>query len=285
MKSFNKVALKGRLHSYELEVKDTDNGEAIAGTVSIEASEDGAIVDVRFFAKPKYKSGKINKTYNILEDMIAGNYLTIVNDGADADWISIDGEINIDYYVGRDGAKSVDDLGKSQKIRGSFVNANKNHDYENSWRCDMLITRVEEIEEDAEKNRAHAARIHGYILDSFNERALGAKFDVVDEAAMNYVLGLAVEQENPLYSSVRGEFRKITTLIKREGAFSDDEIIEYDDLKWVLTWMPKGAYTFGEDITEDEYKAYLANLDEYKKEKFEDGAKKAEKDEKDNLVF
>lgn len=283
MKSFNKVELKGRIHSYALEVKDTDNGEAIVGTVSLEVDEKGTVIESRFFAKPTYSSGKPNRTYTFLDDLMAGNYKTIKNDADEADWLSIDATVSPDYFVGRDGAKTIEDLNSSQKIRGSFINANKSHDYANSWKCDMLITRVEEIEPDEEKHIKHKARIHGYIIDDYNERVMGVKFDALDEAPMNYVLGLETSHDQPFYTSVKGEFRKETTLITREGAFGNDETVEYDNIRWALTWMPRNPYLFGEDITEDEYKNLCNGLDEYREEKL--NKNKSAEDEKDKLVF
>lgn len=281
MRTYNKVELKGRIHSYALETKETEKGEAITGTVTLEVAENGTTVDARFFAYPTYNSGKTNKTYEKLESLMGEEYKTIVRDGDEADWLAIDATVAPDYFVGRDGAQTVDDLNHSQKIRGSFINPNKNHDYSNFWKCDMLITRVEDIEADDEKHRPHAARVHGYIIDDYNNRVMGVQFDALDEAPINYLLGLDVSKDAPLYTAIKGEFRQIKTLITREGAFGEAEQIEYDNLRTAITWMPKDTYEFGSDITKEQYGVFMDRLEEYKKSKLNAAAN----DEADNLVF
>lgn len=283
MRSFNKIELAGRIHSYSLEEIDTEKGNAIAGTVTLETTNTGTLVETRFFAYPKYNSGKANRTYSVLEDLLAGNYKTITSDGDEADWLSIDANIDVDYYVGRDGAKDIDEMNRSQRIRGSFINANKKHEYSNVWKCDMLVTRIEDLEENPEKGYAHRVRMHGFIIDDYNERLMGVRFEAMDDAQMNYLLGLSVTSDNPLYTSVKGEFRKVTTLRVVEGAFGEDDKQEYDNTFWVMTWMPRNTYEFGDDITVDEYNSMMNALDEYKQEKL--NKNKDTEDSKDKLVF
>ena len=283
MKSYNKVELKGRIHNFSLEEKDTEKGTAITGTVTLQVNEAGTCVDVRFYALPKYNSGKTNRTYSVLEDMLAGNYKTVVNDADEADWLAIDANIDIDYYVGRDGAKDIDEMSRSQRIRGSFINANKNHEYENVWKCDMLVTRIEDVEENPEKGYPHKVRMHGFIVDDYNERLMGVRFEAMDQAPMNHLLGLSVSKDNPLYTSVKGEFRMVKTLKVVEGAFGEDDKKEFENLFWVMTWMPRNTYEFGDDITVEDYNAYMTACDEYKQEKLNKSKDAA--DEGDNLVF
>lgn len=283
MKSYNKVELKGRIHNFSLEEKDTEKGTAITGTVTLQVNEAGTCVDVRFYALPKYNSGKTNRTYSVLEDMLAGNYKTVVNDADEADWLAIDANIDIDYYVGRDGAKDIDEMSRSQRVRGSFINANKSHEYSNVWKCDMLITRIEDVEEVPEKGFPHKVRMHGFIVDDYNERLMGVRFEAMDQAPMNHLLGLSVSKDNPLYTSVKGEFRMVKTLQIQEGAFGEDEKREFEKVFWVMTWMPRNTYEFGDDITVEDYNAYMTACDEYKQEKL--NKSKDAGDEGDNLVF
>lgn len=284
MKDYNKIELKGRLFSYALEEKeDTEKGTPIAGTVTLEVDEDGTQVEVRFYAYPKYNNGNPNRTYGILSDILAGNYLTVVDNGDEAEWLSIDANISVDYYIGRDGAKDIDEMSRSQKIRGSFINQNKKHEYFNKWSCDMVVTQVEDVEENVEKGYPHKVRVHGYMLDSYNKRAMGVRFEAMDEAPMAYLLSLTPSRDNPFYTQVRGQFRKVTSLKIIEGAFGEDEKVEYENLFWVLNWMPKNAYVFGEDLTLEEFEEFMKGLDEYKTEKF--NKDKNKDDEGDDLVF
>lgn len=268
MRDFNKIELKGRIFSYALEEKDeTEKGVPIAGTVTLEVDEVGTQVETRFYAYPKYNNGTTNKTYGFLVDLLAGNFKTVADDGPEADWLSVDASISPDYYVSRDGAKTIDDLSRSQKIRGSFINPNKKHEYANKWNCDMIVTKIEDVEENVEKGYPHKVRVHGYMIDSYNERVMGVRFEAMDEAPMNYLLALNPTEDNPIYTQARGQFRKVTSLKIIEGAFGEDEKIEYDNLYWILTWMPKENYIFGDDITLEEYNNLLKGLEEYKTEK------------------
>lgn len=270
MKTYNRVTLKGRLHSYALEDKE----EAIAGTVTLEVDKDGNTAEVRFYATPTYKSGAKNKTYGFLEEMLAGNYNTVSNDGEDADWLSIDANIDVSYFVPRGGAKTVDDLGCAQKLRGAFINPNNKKEYSNEWKCDMLITRIEDREENPEKGYDHTVRVHGFIIDDYNHRLMGVKFDAMDVGVMNYMNNLEVSVDNPLYTAIKGMFYMKKTLKVNKSAFEggEDDVREFENTFWKITWMPVNPYMFGEDITTEDYKALTDALEAHKMEKFNSGS-------------
>ena len=285
MKTYNNIDMKGRLYSYSLEEKDTDKGTAITGDVTLMVDADGTQVTSRFYATPTYSSGKPNRTYGVLEDMMAGNYKTVVDDGDDADWFGVSGNIDVSYFPPRDGAvKDVEDLARSQKIRGSFLNANKDHKYANKWKLDMLICRIDDVEPDEEKNIPHYVRVGGYLIDDYRERVMGVQFQARKDAAMNYILGLTASYDNPYYVSIWGELAKITRTIVRKNAFGEDEHDSYDSTVWAITGMSPDAYDFGDEsaMTVDEYNKLRDNLDEYRKERMENDNKS---DARTNLAF
>lgn len=285
MKSYNAFDMKGRLYAYALEEKDTDKGTAISGTVTLEVDKNGTTVEAKFFAYPTYNSGKVNRTHGMLEDMMAGNFKTVVDDGDDADWLGMTGNIDVSYFVPRDGAKDIDEMARSQKLRGSFLNANKKHEYCNKWKLDMLICAVRDVEEDAERQTPHFVRVTGYLVDDFRERVLGCEFDAFKQAAMNYILGLPVSYEQPYFVSVWGEIVKMNRLVVRKNAFGEDEKNEYESTRWGITGMNPDAYEFGDPsaITVEQYKEYRDNLDEYRKERLD--ADKSDSDSGSGLAF
>lgn len=284
MKDFNRVNLAGRLFSYALEEKeferDNEVMNAIVGSVTLEVSEDGTCVEVRFFATPKYKSGKVNATYNMLASMMAGNYGAVSdNKGAEDEqaipvqWLSIDGSVDIDYFAPKDGsAKEIGDLGRSQKIRGQFLNDNKKKIYANTWKTDILVTRIEDIEADDEKQTPHRVRVHGYLPNGFSEKFSEAIYEARDEKPINYLIGLVdtITPQNPLFTTIKGEFRKVVSTRIQEGAFGENETISYENTYWILTWMPLQNYIFGEDITQEQFDAFKAKMNEYKQKKLDD---------------
>lgn len=274
MKAFNKVELKGRIVSYDLDTRTTESGiDAVSGSVKVAVDENNTEVEARFFAPEHFSSGKHNTTFDVLSDIMNGN---------DIEWVAIDGNIDINYFVGRDGAKTTDDLSRTQRVRGSFIKIDKTHQYINKWTCDMVITRVDEVEADEEKHRAHSLTVQGYIFDTYRERALQVKFSAFNPSAIQYLMAQDISKDSPIYSSVRGDFKKVSTSVIRESAFGDEnETIEYSTTYWELTWMPKNAYIFGEDITVEVFEKYLDELEKFKSEQI----KKNEESETADLVF
>ena len=170
-KSYNALDMKGRLFNYSLETIDTDKGEAISGEVSVEVDAEGTVATMRFFGYPTYNSGKPNKTYAVLDDMLAGNYKTVVDHGEDADWISCIGSINVSYFVSK-ASSADDDLARAQKMRGAFINPNKEKKYSNKWKLDMLVTNIREIDADEEKKMPRFVKVGGSFVDDYHERLM-----------------------------------------------------------------------------------------------------------------
>lgn len=259
MNSFNNVNMMGRLYNYKLEERQGDNGSYIFGTVTLEVDANGTRVDAQFFATPVYKSGKPNRTYTLLEEMLAGNYNTVVDNGDEADWLSFAGaSIDIGYFPSREPGE----VARSQRIRGSFINANREHKFGNKWKCDMLITQIQDVEADEEKHYPRYVKVGGHIVDDYNNMVKDVVFQARDEAAMNYVSGLPASVSAPYYVSVWGEIRNVISQSVTKNAFGEDEIREFTNTQWVITGMSPEAY--GEIF--EEYDSYKAALEKAKDE-------------------
>lgn len=282
MKTYNSLDMKGRLSNYALQTISTDKGEAIGGEIMLEVDAEGTVATLRFFGYPTYNNGKPNKTYGVLEDMMAGNYKTIADYGDEADWMALTGSIDVSYFVGKN-QNSDEDISRSQKMRGAFINPNKEKKYNNKWKLDMIITSVKEVEADEEKKQPRYVRVSGYLVDDYNERVMEVSFQARSEGAMNYILGLEPSFDEPHYVSLWGSLVKVSRLVVRKNAFGDDETDEYSSTQWVITGMNPEAYEWGDEkvMTDDQYSELRAALEEHKeaqKNKDEDGAPSAKKE-------
>lgn len=285
MKTYNALDMKGRLYNYALQVINTEKGEAISGDVSLEVDADGTVVTVRYFGYPTYSTGKTNKTYGILDDMMAGNYKTVVDNGEDADWLSLTGSIDVSYFVGR----NTDDgeLARAQKFRGAFINPNKEKRYNNKWKLDMLITKITEVDADEEKHLPRFVRVSGFLVDDYNNRVMEVSFQARSEGAMNYILGLEASYDQPYYVSTWGQILKVSRLVVRKNAFGEDETEEYNSAQWVITGMNPEPYEWGEEkiMTDDQYQELRDNLEAHKQEQADKDGGSGEGKKKPDLAF
>jgi hypothetical protein len=267
MKTYNSVDLKGRLFNYGLTTISTEKGEAIGGDVLIEVDTQGTIVTVRFFGYPTYNSGKPNKTYAILDDMMAGNYKTLADHGDDADWLGVSASIDVGYFVGKNQAPG-EDISRSQKVRGSFINPNKEKGYSNKWKLDTIITNISEIDADEEKQLERFVKVNGFLIDDYNKRVMEVGFQARSEGAINYLLSLEPSLNEPYYVSMWGQITKVSRLIVRKSAFGEDLTEEYNSLQWVITGMSPESYEWGDEriMSDGAYVDLRAALAEHKQE-------------------
>lgn len=272
MKNFNRVDIAGRIFSHKLEDKDG----ALRGTLDIEVSAEGQIATVNVYMKPVYNNGKTNNSYTMLDDIYTGRLKTVVDAGDNADWISCSCNIRVGYFKPREG----DEAARSQRINCSFLNDNSRHQYKNEWKLDLMITKVIEREADAEKNLAAAMLINGYFADDYRESLLEFKCQTTNPKAMAVIAGLSCSDTIPYFVAVKGNIDEVKTTKVIEGAFGEDETIEFKSTAWELTWMAKNPYDFGDEsaITMEEFQNYKKTLDETKEEAMKDK-------EGDGLVF
>lgn len=287
MKKLNAIEMKGRLYDQNLDTREADDGStAIFGTITLEVDEKGTQVVIRFYAKPRYKNGKPNRTYGILEDIMNGEYRTVAIHQEDADWLSVTGNVDVSYFIGNTGAKSPEEMAISQQLRGAFINPNRKHEYCNKWKLDMLVTGVTEMEADPEKGFERHARVFGYCIDGFRERLLNISFDARSEAAINFVLGLTCSTKEPMFLPTWGALVKVGSrkVVKNMISGGDDDIVESERLRWVLVGVGN-PYTFGDpsDISAEDYETYRKALADYKEERFNELREDTPVD--DNLAF
>lgn len=265
MKKYNSLDMKGRLYDYALEADENQKGNVIKGEVSVEVDSDGTVVKLRFYVNEVTNAGKVNKTYGVLESMLAGNYETVVADGDNAYWLSFTGSLDVSYFKGRDS----DELIRSQKLRGGFINDNKKKEYSNKWKLDFIITDVTEIEADLEKQLDRFVKVGGYLVDDYRCRVMEVEVQARSEKAMNYIVGnITPTQDNPYFVSTWGQVQRLSRLVTRKNAFGEDDTEEYQSFKFTISGMNPECYDIGEEnvLGLETYQKMCDALKEHKEE-------------------
>lgn len=134
-------------------------------------------------------------------------------------------------------------------IVNSISDAEKDH---NTWKADMVITGVREVEGDSEKGTEDHAVVRGAIFD-FRKALLPFEFTVRSKGAINYFLNLDVSNKQPVFTCVWG--RQMSTVVKTqtvtESAFGEDEvkITERTTREFVCNGASKVPYEWDDEST------------------------------------
>lgn len=284
-KMVNTTHIEGYLYESKVELKvsgpnsKNPGTEFIMGNIDI-ATDDACtnIVTVHFsYVTATTKNGSANGTFTILKNIIDGQYGAVMTHGKDsAIKIRIDSAIGLnDFYTTRNGEE---ELVSAKRNEGGFIHVvnalEENENKRNTFKADMLITGVKEVEADEEKNLPAKVVVRGAIFD-FRGALLPVEFSAVNPGAMNYFLGLEATNSNPTFTQVWGN--QVSTTIKKtlvtESAFGDDEVREVSSTRkdYVITGAAKETYVWDDEstlTTEDVAKAvaaretYLATIKE-----------------------
>ena len=283
-KTINKEKISGRLYDIsKLAIKTVQNSESehynqefIGGSMDIATDEDCLnIVTVRFtFVQPTYKSGKQNKTFDVLKKLIESGK-TVLTDGKDeATMVSVDASISInDFYTQRDGEEV---LVSAKENNGSFVNIVSKLDADENKRstfeCDMLINGTRLVEADEERNiKEDYLVVKGAVFD-FRNAILPVEFIVHSKGGIDYFTSLDASKDNMVFTKVWGVINSAVIITRREqeSAFGEPSVTEYTRTvrEWVITGTnkPDATYELGDSengITADELKKALADREVY----------------------
>ena len=95
----------------------------------------------------------------------------------------------------------------------------------NTWKADMIITGVREVEADPDRGTEDHVVVKGAIFD-FRKALLPFEFVARSAGAMKYFLNLEVSNKQPVFTCAWG--RQMSTVIKTqtvtESAFGEDEV-------------------------------------------------------------
>ena len=286
----NAERIVGRIYQHDLSVKTVQNHESanygnefIAGNLEV-ATDDAMlnVIKVHFtYVTPTTKSGTENKTYTVLKRIIDENK-TITSVGADdALKVRIDTALALnDFY------NANDELVSAKTNEGGFVTIISDLGEEkerNTFTADMLITGVNHVDADSEKNIEEHVTVRGAIFN-FRNDLLPVEFSVKNADGMKYFEGLGATNAEPVYTKVWGRIESMTTTTTKEveSAFGEAAVRTFKNVSkdWVITGTAKEVYDFGDEnvLTPAEVQkaaqdreVYLADVkkrnDEYKASK------------------
>lgn len=266
-KFINTVYVEGYLYEHDLTIKKVMKEDSknygknfITGSISI-ATDDKLmnIVQVVFrYVAPEYK------TFTILSDIISGKLGTVLDCGKEsATKMAVVSNIAVNDWYREDGT-----LVSGKRNEGGFINIikgdfTKSEDERNTFKADMLITKVTELEANEEKGYEEKVTIDGYIFNYRND-ILPVSFRVKNAAAIKYFNSLDISPKNPIFTQVWGNIESQVVVKKTvtESAFGDDLVEERESSykEYVLKSKSKEDYLFNDEttITVDELKAALS---------------------------
>lgn len=262
-KMINQTHIEGLLYEHALELRESGPNSKnpgtkfIMGTVSI-ATDDACtnIVPVHFtYVTATTAKGSTNATFTTLMNIVDGKYGTVMANGKDnAAKLRIDSAIGLnEFYTDRNGQE---ELVSAKRNEGGFVHLcdalNEDETTRNTFKCDMLITGVKEVEADEEKKLPAKAIVRGAIFD-FRGALLPVEFSAVNPGAINYFVGLGASQANPTFTCLWG--RQVSETVVRqlvtESAFGEDEVREVKNTRkdFVITGAAKETYVWDDEST------------------------------------
>ena len=278
-KMMNSTIVSGYIYECRLDKKVTSNDSKHPGTEFISGFLDIAtdnacenIVSVHYtYAIATTASGKPNATFGILNNIINGNYKTIMRDGKEnATKVTVSSNIGLNEWYDTKGEEPR--LVSTMRNEGGFINVIDNLDPEekkrNTFRCDMIINQVRHMDADPERNLPEKAIIHGVIFD-FRNAILPVDFSVVDPRAIDYFEDQNISNANPFFTQVWGN--QVSTTIVRENhvssAFGEDYVTSTTSSRkeWIITGATTDPYEWDteETITAKELSEAMANREVY----------------------
>lgn len=260
----------------------------IGGTIQIAVDEEGLnVIPVHFsYVTATTASGKANATYSALSKIIAGP-TWIANGKENAIKVKIDTALALnDFYIEENGEEKL----VSQKVHeGGFVtivNELGELGARNTFKVDMLVTSINHIEANPDKNiDEDYINLRGAIFNFRNE-ILPMDFNVKNPKGIQYFESLGIEPASPVFTTVWGQIncQTIITTQTEESAFGEAAVrtFEKKTREWVIQGTKREIMDYGDEaiLTEADVKEALGNrqvmLAEAKKQRDEYREKKAQ---------
>lgn len=236
----------------------------IRGVVNVATDAEGInVVPVYFtYVTETYaKSGKPNDTYKTLAQIVdadaAGTLKTFANSGTDAMKIRIDGDVEINDWLDREG-----NMVASKRVRGSFAHVVESASMlkpKATFETDMLISNTvfKEVE-----NGTDYMQLNGYVFN-FRKDILPVTFSIDMPEGIKYFEDQDISSANPLLINLWGEMT--TTVVGSnkviESAFGGPKVetTSRSLSAWNVTGCSSEPMEFDDDatITKAELKAKL----------------------------
>ena len=278
-KMTNTTHIEGLLYEHKLELRESGPNSKnpgtkfIMGTVDI-ATDDACtnIVPVHFtYVTATTAKGATNATFTTLSNIVDGKYGSVMANGKDkAVKLRIDSALGLnEFYTERNGQE---ELVSAKRNEGGFVHVAdslaEDETIRNTFKCDMLITGVKEVEADEEKKLPAKAIVRGAIFD-FRGSLMPVEFSAVNPNAIKYFVGLDASNANPTFTCVWGRqvSETIVREIRTESAFGEDEVREVKNTRkdFVITGASKEPYIWDDEttLTANEVAEAVANRETY----------------------
>ena len=260
-KMINTTHIEGLLYEHKLELRESGpksknpGTKFIMGTIDI-ATDDACtnVVSIHFtYVTEKTAKGSTNATFTTLMNIIEGKFGSIMEHGQNkAVKLRIDSALALnEFYTEKNG---VEELVSAKRNEGGFVHVadslNEDETVRNTFKCDMLITGVKEVEADEEKGLPAKAIVRGAIFD-FRNSLMPVEFSAVNPNAIKYFVGLDASNANPTFTCVWG--RQVSeTIVKKiveESAFGEASVREVKNTRkdFVITGASKETYMWDEE--------------------------------------
>lgn len=269
MKQFiNNCHVEGYIFSHNLQARVTGEKSKnpgtpfIQGALNVATDADGMnVVPVFFTYVTEYysKSGKENATYKVLQQIVNGQQNTFEEVGTSALKVRIDGDVEINDFLGRDG-----NMVAAKRVRGSFCHIVNDINFGASFETDMLI--AETVMQEVEDGEDYM-NVRGYVFN-FRGAVLPVTYTINNPDGIKYFENCDISNANPLLTRVWGDIVSTTIETKNEveSAFGGPQVnITTRTLRsWQIAGCAAEPYEFDDEstLTRDELKQRLAEREE-----------------------
>ena len=230
------------------------NTTYIGGTINIAVDEAGLnVIPVHYsYVTETTKAGTSNPTFAALKKIIESKQTWVEVGKEKAIKVKIDTSIALnDFYITENDTER---LVSTKLCEGGFVtiiNEFPENADRNKFSTDMVITSVERVEANPEKNiDADFVRIRGAIFD-FRNALLPVEYVVKNEGGMKYFEALGASSAEPVYTKVWGKVNceTIVSTTTEESAFGEASVRTFERKvkEWIVTGTAKETYEFGEE--------------------------------------
>ena len=271
-KTINQTYIEGYVYSHKLECKTSGAQSKNPGTPFIKGSLDIATnedctntITVNFtYVTELTKNGQKNRNYEVLSKIINRQLFNVIEDGKEkATKVKINSAFGLNEWFDKESGELVSRVMNDGGFITVISSFEKPEDQRNSFKADMLITKVNRKEANEEKEEPERMIVKGFVFN-FRKEILPIEFTVYNTVAMDYFEDHDFTM-SPLFTQVGGSqdslvFKKTEI---EESAFGDDIVNDVTRYRkaLVIKFARKTPYEWDseEDLTALEVKEAIAN--------------------------
>ena len=272
-KAINTERIEGRIYQHNLTIKTVQNQtsanygkEFISGNLEVAVDEAGLnVIPVHFtYVTEQTSSGKTNATFTNLKRIIDEDNTWVKVGKDNALKVRIDTALALNDFYTQDG--NLVSVKTNEGGFVSFVNGDLCPENErNTFAADMVITKVDRVEANPEKNiNEDYVTVRGAIFN-FRNDLLPVDFTVRHKDGMKYFEDLGASNAEPIYTKIWGKIMCMTSIseVKEDSAFGESSVRTYErkEKEWTITGTAKVTCDFGDEkvLTADELKKAMQN--------------------------